>query len=178
MNNFFEHTTEIKHCGNDILTCPFLTTMAVDSIRDSCEQIATWETNKRLEYFTHDIHFKVVLPTLYEILTEYLEEEIFPLAMEFWNIDEFKVSDLFAIKYSSDTQTSLGIHHDNSFVSGSVKLNDNYSGAKLHFPRQNWNNKTIPVGHLILWPGNITHQHCCTELEEGEKHSLTIWSKQ
>ena len=75
-----------------------------------------------------------------------------------------------------DTQKSLPPHHDDSFITGSVKLNSNYDGAEVLFPRKNFTNRHIEVGDLLLWPGNITHLHESTELISGEKYSLTIWT--
>jgi predicted 2-oxoglutarate/Fe(II)-dependent dioxygenase YbiX len=75
-----------------------------------------------------------------------------------------------------DTQTTLGLHTDASLFTGSVKLNDNYSGAELIFPRQNFTNKDVPVGKCILFPGMVTHGHSVNELLEGVKYSLTMWT--
>ena len=75
-----------------------------------------------------------------------------------------------------DTQTSLNLHHDASLVTGSVKLNDDYKGATLIFPRQYTNNEDVPVGKCILFPGQVTHGHYCDELKEGTKYSLTMWT--
>ena len=58
-----------------------------------------------------------------------------------------------------------------------MKLNDEYKGAALEFPRQEFSNLDIHVGDLICWPSKITHPHRSTQLEEGEKYSLTIWTK-
>ena len=37
--------------------------------------------------------------------------------------------DAFVMRYSMDTQTSLGFHTDASLVTGSVKLNGDYEGG-------------------------------------------------
>ena len=75
-----------------------------------------------------------------------------------------------------DTQTQLNLHCDASLVTGSVKLNDDYKGAELVFPRQKFSNKDVPVGKCILFPGQLTHGHECQELVSGVKYSLTIWT--
>ena len=61
-------------------------------------------------------------------------------------------------------------------VTGSVKLNNDYVGADLLFPRQNISNKDVPVGRAIIFPGQVTHGHECTELKSGIKYSLTMWT--
>jgi hypothetical protein len=43
-------------------------------------------------------------------------------------------------------QRELRTHHDVAQVSGSIKLNDDYEGAALDFPRQRWDNTAMGVG--------------------------------
>jgi predicted 2-oxoglutarate/Fe(II)-dependent dioxygenase YbiX len=74
-------------------------------------------------------------------------------------------------------QRDLRLHSDLSLVTGSVKLNDDYTGGDLYFPRQKFSNKDVPVGKCILFPGQVTHSHTSKELESGTKFSLTIWTK-
>jgi predicted 2-oxoglutarate/Fe(II)-dependent dioxygenase YbiX len=69
------------------------------------------------------------------------------------------------------------LHNDASLVTGSVKLNDDYLGANLIYPRQNISNKDIPVGKMILFPGALTHGHECLPLRAGVKYSYTIWTQ-
>ena len=80
------------------------------------------------------------------------------------------------MKYSEDTQKTLGLHTDASLVTGSVKLNNDYEGATLIFPRQGVTNKDIPVGKMILFPGQVTHGHHVDQLISGTKYSATFWS--
>ena len=80
------------------------------------------------------------------------------------------------MKYSADTQKTLGLHNDASLVTGSVKLNDDYEGATLIFPRQNITNRDIPPGKMIVFPGQVTHGHYVDELKAGTKYSATFWS--
>lgn len=111
-------------------------------------------------------------------LERHWQIHIEPLIREHWKgCSPYGLRDAFTMRYSLDTQTSLTHHCDNSLVTGSVKLNDNYKGASLVFPRQNFNNDDIPVGKMLLFPGQVTHGHHVTELEAGVKYSLTLWSK-
>lgn len=81
----------------------------------------------------------------------------------------------YIIKYSEKKQRT-DLHHDASMVTLNVKLNDDYQGCDLFFPRQNFNSKHIPVGHAMIWPSTVTHPHGATELESGEKFSFVSWS--
>ena len=80
------------------------------------------------------------------------------------------------MKYSDDTQKTLGLHNDASMVTGSVKLNDDYEDATLIFPRQDITNRDIPIGKMILFPGQVTHGHHVDQLSSGTKYSATFWS--
>ena len=84
--------------------------------------------------------------------------------------------DAFTMRYSMDTQTELGLHTDASLFTGSVKLNDNYAGAELVFPRQEFTNKNVKVGQCILFPSMVTHGHKVLPLRGGKKYSLTMWT--
>ena len=88
----------------------------------------------------------------------------------------YKIRDSFVMKYTPDTQNKLSLHTDASLVTGSIKLNDDYSGGSLVFPRQGITNDDTPVGKCILFPGMCTHGHECKEVTKGTKYSLTIWS--
>lgn len=168
---------KITEVATDILLVDFLQEEFCPIIVNACESIGTWAANKRdKKYFTQDIHLKNELPDIYSILQEHLDTVVWREVGQWWSVDGFSVTDLFAIKYCSEGQTSLPLHHDDSFITGSVKLNSNYAGAELLFPRQNFSNVRVPIGSLLVFPGKITHPHRCTELESGDKFSLTIWT--
>jgi|SRR6056300_1311386 len=167
----------ITEVGADILLVDFLQEEFCNIIVNACMSLNSWAPNKRdKRYFTQDIHLKNELPDLYSIIQEHLDTVVWREVGAWWSVDSFSVSDLFAIRYSSDGQTSLPLHHDDSFITGSVKLNNNYSGAELVLPRQKFSNTEVPVGSLLVFPGKITHPHKCDPLISGEKFSLTIWT--
>ena len=83
---------------------------------------------------------------------------IWPQLQTVWPyVDYYGLRDAFVIRYAPGEQEALRIHHDVAQVSGSVKLNDGYSGADLVFPRQEFDNSDIPVGQMLVWPSLVTH---------------------
>ena len=115
---------------------------------------------------------------LWDELEEHWNKHIYPIVSEFWNpCHMWGMRDAFLIKYEMDKQRDLPLHNDASLVTGSVKLNDDYEGGVLEFPRQKLSNKDIPIGKCILFPGQVTHGHLSTPITEGTKYSLTIWSQ-
>ena len=100
-----------------------------------------------------------------------------PAAEKYWfPLKMYGIRDVFVMKYTKDTQNKLALHHDASLVTGSIKLNEAYEGGSLNFPRQGVTNDNTPIGHCILFPGQVTHGHECVELTSGVKYSLTIWT--
>ena len=69
-------------------------------------------------------------------------------------------------------QESLRIHHDVAQVSGSIKLNEGYTGADLVFPRQVFDNSAVAVGSMLVWPSLVTHPHetCAARAAESSTH--------
>ena len=113
----------------------------------------------------------------WEKLKSHWNESVYEVVYDYWTpCHMYGLRDAFIIKYEMDKQRSLRLHTDASLVTGSVKLNDDYEGGILEFPRQGITNKDIPIGKCILFPGQVTHPHTSTELLSGTKYSLTIWS--
>jgi len=124
----------------------------------------------------HELSLTQISPRLFEALQNDLGSRIWPLLQTQWGqIDYFGLNDAFVIKYEQGGQEELRLHHDVAQVSGSVKLNDDYTGAELEFPRQQFTNASIPVGTLLVWPSLVTHPHRSTPITSGTKYSLTLW---
>ena len=114
---------------------------------------------------------------LWESLKEHWNSIVYEIVWDYWNpCHMYGLRDAFIIKYEMDKQKELRLHNDASLVTGSVKLNDDYEGGELYFPRQKFSNKDIPIGKCILFPGQVTHGHTSQEITSGTKYSLTIWS--
>lgn len=79
------------------------------------------------------------------------------------------------IKYEVGQQEELRLHHDVAQVSASIKLNDDYEGAELEFPRQKYSNKNLRVGQMLAWPSLVTHPHRSLPITRGVKYSATVW---
>ena len=115
---------------------------------------------------------------LWKELEKHWNSTIYDIVHKYWEpCHMYGLREAFIIKYTMDGQKELRLHNDASLVTGSVKLNDDYTGGVLKFPRQNITNSDIPIGKLILFPGQVTHGHTSTELLSGTKYSLTIWSQ-
>ena len=124
----------------------------------------------------HELSLSQISPRLFDAVQNDLGVRIWPLLRQKWeHIDYYGLNDAFVIKYEQGHQEELRLHHDIAQVSGSVKLNDSYTGAELEFPRQGYTNADLPVGSLLVWPSLVTHPHRSTPITSGTKYSLTLW---
>lgn len=124
---------------------------------------------------SHDIHLKEL--GLWDEMEAHWRMVVAPICEKYWvPYAHYHLRKAFSMRYSMDTQRTLGRHTDASLVTGSVKLNNDYQGATLIFPRQNVTNRDIPVGKMILFPGQVTHGHYVDPLVKGTKYSATFWT--
>ena len=160
--------------SDDIIVIDFMS-------EDMCQNMISLAEDKTFNFMegdkvpSQDLRLKEI--GLWEQLKEHWNRTVYEIVYDYWNpCHMYGLRDAFIIKYEMDKQRSLRLHNDASLVTGSIKLNDNYEGGILEFPRQGVSNKDVPVGKCILFPGQVTHGHTSTELLSGTKYSLTIWS--
>lgn len=124
----------------------------------------------------HEISLAAIAPRLFETVERDIGIRLWPALRRWWPIVDYHgLRDAFVIRYSLGEQEELRLHHDVAQVSASIKLNDDYEGAALEFPRQDFDNSRVPVGDVIAWPSLVTHPHQSARLTSGVKYSLTIW---
>ena len=177
-NNFYGFnyipTKKYDILSDDILLIDFMS-------KDMCENMISLAEEKTFRIMegdrvpSQDLRLKEF--DQWEKLKKHWNTIIYEIVYEYWHpCHMWGLRDAFIIKYEMDKQRELRVHNDASLVTGSVKLNDDYTGGLLEFPRQKFTNKDIPVGKCLLFPGQVTHGHTSTELLSGTKYSLTIWS--
>jgi hypothetical protein len=178
MIDLIQQSTRFEEVAPDILTTPFLTKDFCETLIDCAKEFSNWEGPEDQTYPTQNLHLHKELPVFHQLINEGLEDQIWRKAQKWWNVDRIQTKDLFIIKYSTDTQTSLDLHHDDSFISASIKLNNDYDGGALYFPHQRFSTEDIPAGNIILWPSKVTHLHGAKKITAGEKYSITIWTEE
>ncbi len=142
------------------------------------EQHGGWGSLSYDKFPAQEIRLSLVSQKYYDIVSDAFMGRIKDICEEYWRpMEMIGIRDIFVMKYVEGGQTSLGLHTDASLVTGSVKLNEDYEGAELVFPRQNFSNINTQTGDVILFPGEVTHGHQCNELIRGTKYSLTIWTQ-
>ena len=164
-----------KIIGDEMLMVDYKSPEQCRELIDIAEEHGGWNPHPADAFPSHDIHFKEL--KLMEEADDFFRVVVKPIIEKYWSpMVHTHLRKAFAMKYSPDTQKTLGLHNDSSQVTGSVKLNDDYEGATLYWPRQKVNNRDIPVGKMILFPGMVTHGHYVDELTSGTKYSATFWT--
>lgn len=168
-------THDYEILDKDMLLVDYLTPTMCDDLIAVADEHGGWGSLSYDKFPAQEIRLKKL--GLWEEMQRHWEKYLYPIIEKYWwPMEMYGMRDAFVMRYAMDTQRKLNLHTDASLVTGSVKLNDNYEGADLVFPRQGISNKDIPVGKCILFPGTVSHPHECTELKSGVKYSLTMWS--
>ena len=164
-----------KEVAQDLLVTKLLSESECKDLIAKSDALGGWGNLDGDKFPAQEIRLKKLgLWKQYEVLWR---DRLFKICEKHWKPVEYMgLRDAFTMRYAMDTQKSLGLHTDASLITGSVKLNDNYEGATLYFPRQDFTNLDVPVGSCILFPSQVTHGHYVDELQSGVKYSLTMWT--
>jgi GR25 family glycosyltransferase involved in LPS biosynthesis len=173
---YFIPHNKIEYLSEDMLVVDFMTQEQCERLIELADMHGGWGSLSYDKFPAQEIRMKEL--GLWEELEQAWQDHIVPTVEKYWRpLEMYGLRDGFVMRYAMDTQKKLNLHHDASLVTGSVKLNNDYVGAELIYPRQGFSNKDIPVGKCILFPGQVTHGHECLPLMDGVKYSLTIWSQ-
>jgi GR25 family glycosyltransferase involved in LPS biosynthesis len=181
-NTSFANSKDFRVVGPEILCMKFMTPQMCADLIGLAEETARKNGGfKPLEYDkfpAQELRIKAIDMSLWNQIEKNLKEYVFPVIESYWSPTQmYGVRDLFVIRYSPDTQKSLSCHNDASMVSGTVKLNNDYTGAELYFRRQQITNVDMEVGDILLWPGQVTHGHESLPITSGTKYSLVLWTQ-
>ena len=182
LRDFFDYSSGIdrqagmRRVGDEMYALPFLTPSYCRALIDAAEATGAFAQDPGDPVPGVELSIARMSPVVFEAMENDIGARIWPQLQSEWEfIDYHGINDAFIIKYEIGGQESLRIHHDVAQVSMSVKLNDDYEGAELDFPRQGVTNAGLGVGELLVWPSLVTHPHASLQITSGVKYSLTIW---
>ncbi len=166
---------KFEYLDKDTIISPFITKKYCDYLISEFEKIG-WKKIKDGNYDTYLSKInggKETCKDYLNVLKEKIEPEIFKnwtnaIRNRLWKY--YPVP--FGKKFTTEGQTELKLHTDNSLLTLFIKLNDNFKGCETIFPRQNWDTSKLKVGNMIIFPGVITHPHYTKKLISGQKFSL------
>jgi len=171
-----DDSSPLRVVAPEMVVVSFLTRQFCSALIRTAEACGGFDQHPDDPVPGHELSLTQISPRLFDALQNDLGSRIWPQLQQQWqHIDYFGLNDAFIIKYQQGAQEELRLHHDVAQVSGSVKLNDDYTGAELEFPRQGYSNAELPVGSLLVWPSLVTHPHRSARIASGTKYSLTLW---
>ena len=137
-----------------------------------------WETDRHVSYPTQDMLLSKFGFEL--IYNEIVEKYYMPLAKHLYKLGGKSWDDLeiesFIVKYTPETQSYLSCHHDDSDLTFSLALNNNYAGGGLFFEKHKKAVKALS-GQVTVHPGNITHRHGAREIYSGKRYVIVSFVK-
>ena len=171
-----DSSSEIRKVADEMFALSCWTTDFCGALIRAAELTSAFETNPHDPVPGHEVSLAVISPQLFNAVEVDFGLRIWPQLQQHWPlIDYHGIQDVFVIKYEVGQQEELRMHHDVAQVSGSIKLNDDYQGAELEFPRQKFSNRDMKVGEMVVWPSLVTHPHCSASIVSGVKYSATVW---
>lgn len=167
---------EASELAPDVLQVPFWTADFCSLVIRAAEATGGFGHQPDDPVPGHEISLAAIAPRLFEHLENDIGARMWPVLRRWWPlVDYHGLRDAFVIKYAIGGQEELRLHHDVAQVSASIKLNDDYVGGELEFPRQGCTNAAVGVGDALVWPSLVTHPHGSSPIRSGTKYSLTIW---
>ena len=153
---------------NDIIITPYWT-------EDFCKQLQEvsefYHNRFEQDDYTADLHWWKFNGFMFVDYAYHYKRAVIPLLNRVYDGIHFSgITSPYIVRHKYGQSTKL--HHDISKVTLSVKLNNDYTGGEIVFPRQNFSNKDIPVGYAAFWPGDVTHPHRVTPVESGTKFTV------
>lgn len=171
-----DETVDVVEDGPDLYRLSFWTPDFCSLVIRAAEATGAFATDPDDPVPGREVSLALISPILFEAVQNDIGQRIWPRLQTVWPLIEYRgLRDAFVIKYAPGEQESLRLHQDVAQVSGTVRLNADYAGAAVHFPRQGYRNDAQPVGNLLAWPSLVTHPHEALPLESGVKYGLTIW---
>ncbi len=167
---------ELTELAADVYTTPFWTAPFCATVIRAAEATGAFAAHPDDPVPGHEVSLAVISPRLFDAVQDDVGRRLWPRLRRVWPyVDYHGLRDAFVITYRPGGQDALRIHHDVAQVSISIRLNDDYTGAELEFPRQGVSNAGVAVGRALIWPSLVTHPHRSAPITSGVKYSLTIW---
>ena len=173
--------------ADSIFAIPFLKEETCDYIISELEAIDSWTMDETDDYAAPEVDAWEHLPTLVFNMSQHLNNNKSVLANRLTTLfmgkySPIKIEKLFFIKYTPETQASLGLHFDRpSNITFTIPLNDNYEGGDLEIPQLGRTidyREDVEVGNMLIFPGGSPlHLHRATAVTQGIKYLMVIWTK-
>jgi hypothetical protein len=165
----------------DIITTPFFNREYCDIFSAHCERMSDAfyrTTDYGDSYENYSLYLEDISPMLFMKYARQMKRLLKPMLDEHFMYDRnFEgVFSPFINRFRDTEQAEMPLHCETSRISLVVKLNDEYEGGDLIFPRQDFTSADVPVGTAMLFPGMVTHPHKVDRLISGNRYTLVGFS--
>jgi hypothetical protein len=133
-----------------------------------------WTTSRHENYATTDIPVEKIVPVFRFVLHSF--QTIFQKIQTSYCLPkdtEFNIKDLFVVKYSENAQNSLDLHHDGSFITVNILLNDasEFEGGGTYF--NDGTTVFLEQGDMLIHSGKI--KHAGIQITKGKRYLLVAF---
>jgi glycosyl transferase family 25 len=165
---------EIGPRFSNIFEFPLFTQLFCDELIAMAESENKWTEGRHEFYPTNDVLLKEL--GLGDIYKRVIKEIVTPLATHIWKLEGAWLAnpteETFMIKYSMDKQGHLSLHHDFSYFTCGVRLNDEFEGGGTYFPKYGVCVTPKRNGNAFIHPGAITHKHGARPIHAGIRYII------
>jgi hypothetical protein len=171
----FASETQLQEIAQDIWTVPFFSKTMCQEIVDLLEgQYQKEFVIKEEDYFpTPELEVENFDTVLMNATEQYYLDTIRNTLSDIYSIPSTPISAQYISKICS-LDEYFDIHHDLAKFAMTIKLNDNFEGGDLYFPRQNFSAKNIPIGNILIWPGQVTHPYTVKPVTKGNRYAYNL----
>lgn len=133
-----------------------------------------WTTSRHEKYATTDIPVEKIVPVFRYVL--YSFQTIFQKIHTYYCLPkntELNIVDLFIVKYSENAQNMLDLHHDGSFLTVNLLLNDacEFEGGGTYF--NDGTTVFLEQGDMLIHSGKI--KHAGIQITKGKRYLLVAF---
>jgi glycosyltransferase involved in cell wall biosynthesis/GR25 family glycosyltransferase involved in LPS biosynthesis len=172
-----EYSLMTDEIGPNVIEFPLFTEKFCKEIIELAEK-GEWTVDRHEYYPTTDQTMEMLgMQTIYNRV---INQFVLPIWKWFWELDGKKYDNFhtenFIAKYDTQNQGSLSIHHDASYLTLNVRLNDGFVGGGTYLPRYNVTLNPSRLGYAMSHPGQITHKHGGRPVYEGTRYILVSFT--
>jgi len=174
-----EYELIVDEAAPSVLVFPLFKEQFCKDLIQLCETEGEWTVDRHEFYPTTDMLIdKVWMGQIYQ---KVINDFVRPLAIWYWNLEGRQWNSLdqetFVVKYTTDTQSHLSLHHDDSDLTTVVKMNDDFTGGGTFFSLYKKTINPERIGMAALHPGAITHRHGARPIHSGTRYIAVSFCK-
>jgi hypothetical protein len=167
--------------ANDIFTFPvFKPEFSQMMLEEVLNCGIDWERNPEEDEYRSmpEITLNAISHKLSDAYKYYVLELFSYVTEDYWKIHSNMMTVAQVAKYDPVNQVGGHWHHDaSSDITFVTPLSYGFEGGGTEFLNQKIILKPLQLGHVVCFPGRVTHLHRGKAVTKGERYILTAWTK-